>query len=110
MPWLVAVGDVLAQHPDLRVVVACSALKRSYRDLIRERGGSVLFAHLAGSRELLAERMGARSQHFMPLTLLDSQLATLEPLEPDEHGLVLDIAEPPDEIADAILSRWLAMP
>ena len=110
MPWLAAVGDVLAQHPDLRVVVACSALKRSYRDLIRERGGSVLFAHLVGSRELLAERMGARPQHFMPLALLDSQLATLEPLEPDEQGLILDIAEPPDQITDAILSRWLAMP
>ena len=78
--------------------------------LIRERGGPVLFAHLVGSRELLAERMGSRSEHFMPPTLLDSQLATLEPLEPDEAGLVLDIAQPPDQIADAILSRWLAMP
>lgn len=110
MPWLAAVGDVLAQHPDVPVVVACSALKRSYRDIIRARGGSVLFAHLVGSRELLAERMGSRSQHFMPTTLLDSQLATLEPLDPDETGLVLDIAEPPDQIADAILSRWMAMP
>jgi carbohydrate kinase (thermoresistant glucokinase family) len=108
MPWLAAVGDALVRADDVRVVVACSALKRSYRDHIRERGGSVLFAHLVGTRELLAARMGSRGEHFMPLTLLDSQLATLEPLEPDEQGLVLDIAEPPDEIVDAILSRWLA--
>lgn len=110
MPWLDAVGDVIAQHPDVKVVVACSALKRSYRDLIRARGGSVLFAHLAGSRDLLAARMGARGDHFMPLTLLDSQLATLEPLAPDEGGLVLDIADPPEAIVEAIVSRWIAVP
>ena len=110
MPWLAAVGDLLSQHPDVRVVVACSALKRSYRDLIRERGGSVLFAHLVGSRELLAERMGTRADHFMPLTLLDSQLATLEPLADDEDGIVVDIDASTAEIADTIVARWLAQP
>ncbi|TDN91725.1 gluconokinase [Microbacterium sp. BK668] len=110
MPWLREVGDVIARHAGERVVVACSALKRAYRDAIRERAGRVLFAQLDGARDLLAERMGGRGHHFMPLTLLDSQLATLEPLEDDEHGLRVDIARSPDAIADAILARWLAQP
>ena len=110
MPWLVVVGDVIAQHRDERVVVACSALKRAYRDVIRERSGGVLFAHLHGPRELLASRMGFRSEHFMPLTLLDSQLATLEPLADDENGLVVDISTSTAEIADRILARWLTQP
>lgn len=110
MPWLRTVGDVIAAHPEGRIVVACSALKRSYRDVIRERAGSVLFAELDGPRELLAERMGGRGSHFMPLTLLDSQLKTLEPLADDEHGIRLDITLAPDAIADLILRRWLAAP
>ncbi|WP_241245757.1 gluconokinase [Microbacterium sp. 4R-513] len=110
MPWLARVGEVIADHSGERVVVACSALKRVYRDAIRERAGSVLFAELDGTRELLAQRMGGRQQHFMPLGLLDSQLATLESLQPDEEGLRVDIAREPDRIADAILSRWLAQP
>lgn len=110
MPWLRDVGDVIARHSGTPVVVACSALRRAYRDVIRERAGRVLFAELDGPRELLAARMGTRAEHFMPLALLDSQLATLEPLQPDEEGLRLDVAEPPEAIADAILARWLAMP
>jgi len=110
MPWLAVVGDVIKSHQGERVVVACSALKRSYRDVIRERAGGVLFAHLHGPRELLASRMGSRSEHFMPLTLLDSQLATLEPLADDEDGLVVDITPSTSEIADTILARWLAQP
>lgn len=110
MPWLREVGEVIARHHDERIVVACSALRRVYRDAIRERAGDVLFAELDGSRDLLAERMAGRTQHFMPLTLLDSQLATLEPLQEDEHGIRVDISGSPDEIADAILSRWLAQP
>src|SRR4051795_5026828 len=93
MPWLRVVGDTIAAHHDERIVVACSGLKRSYRDAIRERAGSVLFAELDGTRALLAERMGGRGHHFMPLALLDSQLATLEPLQPDENGLRVDIAQ-----------------
>lgn len=110
MPWLREVGDVIARHADTPVVVACSALRRAYRDVIREHAGPVLFAELDGSRELLAARMGTRAEHFMPVALLDSQLATLEPLQSDEDGLRVDISEAPDEIADAILSRWIAMP
>ncbi|MEU1972962.1 gluconokinase [Microbacterium sp. NPDC019599] len=110
MPWLRDVGDVIAKHAEERVVIACSALKRAYRDTIRERAGDVLFAQLDGTRELLASRMGSRAEHFMPLELLDSQLATLQPLEPDENGLIVDIDAPAATIADAILARWLARP
>ena len=110
MPWLREVGEVIARHPGQRIVVACSALRRAYRDAIRERARDVLFAELDGTRELLAQRMRGRRQHFMPLTLLDSQLATLEPLQDDENGLRVDIAGSPDQIADLILSRWLAEP
>jgi len=110
MPWLREVGDVIARYRGERVVVACSALKRAYRDVIRERAGGVLFAHLDGPRELLASRMGSRSEHFMPLTLLDSQLATLEPLAGDEDGIVVDIDASTAEIADTIVARWLAQP
>ncbi|WP_243074392.1 gluconokinase [Microbacterium sp. SS28] len=108
MPWLADVGDVIAQHSDVRVVVACSALKRAYRDAIRERAGRVVFAQLDGPRDLLATRMGSRGEHFMPLALLDSQLATLEPLQPDEDGLIVDISQSPDTVVDEILARWLA--
>jgi len=110
MPWLREVGEVIARHPGQRIVVACSALRRAYRDAIRERARDVLFAELDGTRELLAQRMRGRRQHFMPLTLLDSQLATLEPLQDDENGLRVDIAGSPDQIADVILARWLAEP
>ncbi len=107
-PWLAAVGDELARRlaDGQGAVMACSALKRSYRDALRDRAGDLCFAHLHGSSELLAARMAAREDHFMPVTLLDSQLATLEPLGPDERGFVVDIAQSPDEIADEVLARW----
>jgi gluconokinase len=97
-PWLDAVGTRLAESP---VVVACSALRRSYRDRLRAAAPDVRFVLLDGSRELLAARTGARLDHFMPPALLDSQLATLERPAPDEHVLVYDIAEAPAGIADA---------
>jgi carbohydrate kinase (thermoresistant glucokinase family) len=97
-PWLDAVGARLAES---RVVVACSALRRSYRDRLRAAAPDVRFVLLDGSRELLAARTGARLDHFMPPALLDSQLATLERPAPDEHVLVYDIAEAPAGIADA---------
>jgi gluconokinase len=103
-PWLRAVGRTLASGGDAGVVVACSALKRSYRDLIRSVAPGTVFAELDGTRELLEERV-IRPGHFMPASLLDSQLATLEPLEPDEGGVRLDIAEPPAELVAAIVDR-----
>lgn len=106
-PWLADVAAELAGAPD-GLVVACSALRRDYRDQIRAGAPGSLHVHLTGTRELLAARMGARLDHFMPPALLDSQLATLEPLTDDEDGLTLDVADPPAELADAVAAWWRA--
>lgn len=97
-PWLDIVGDELAVHTATGLVVACSALRQAYRDRLREHAPQILFLHLAGSRTVLAGRMGHRHGHFMPPELLDSQLATLEPLTDDEHGVTLDLASGVDEL------------
>lgn len=97
-PWLESVGRELAAHPD-GAVVACSALRRAYRDLLRSAVPGVRFVHLVGTREQLATRMQARERHFMPVSLLDTQLATLEPLGADEPGIVLDCALDPVTLA-----------
>ncbi|WEK02929.1 MAG: gluconokinase [Candidatus Devosia phytovorans] len=100
-PWLTAVAQSLADRPS--AVVSCSALKRSYRDHIRAgAGGDVRFIHLAGSRDLLARRMQERPGHYMPVSLLDSQLATLEP-PGDDEALTVDIGLPPDAAVAAAL-------
>ncbi|GAA1974101.1 gluconokinase [Isoptericola halotolerans] len=106
-PWLEAIRDWLTAEADAGRpgVVTCSALKRSYRDVLRSARGLVRFVHLDGSPELLAERITARSGHFMPTSLLPSQLATLEPLDDDEDGLTVDIAVPPTEIVDDVVAR-----
>ncbi|SMF51892.1 gluconokinase [Cellulosimicrobium cellulans J34] len=106
-PWLEAIRDWLSAEADAgrSGVVTCSALKRSYRDLLRTADGSVCFVHLDGSRELLGERMEHRSGHFMPTSLLPSQLATLEPLADDEPGFTLDVASTPEQIVEQILAR-----
>lgn len=104
-PWLQAVGEAIADRPH-GAVMACSALRRVYRDVIRRTAPGTVFVHLHGSRDLLAARMAARPGHFMPPSLLDSQLATLEPLEPDEVGVALDVAPTPDVVA-AAAARWL---
>ena len=98
-PWLRAVGQALAGTGPDGVVVACSALKRAYRDLIRSEAPRAVFAELDGTRDVLSARMTARPGHFMPVSLLDSQLATLEPLQDDEAGLRLDVGRPPEELA-----------
>jgi gluconokinase len=98
-PWLLAVRDWIdAQDGDC--VLTCSALRRSYRDVLRTAAARVRFVHLAGSREQLAERLAARTGHFMPPALLDSQLATLEPLGADEDGVVVPVDGTPVEVAD----------
>ncbi len=97
-PWLDAVGARLAEHSGTGLVVACSALRRTYRDRLRAHAPSTVFVHLSGDAAVLAERMGGRSGHFMPTALLDSQLATLEPLAADEAGTTLDIRRPVEEI------------
>jgi carbohydrate kinase (thermoresistant glucokinase family) len=97
-PWLVRVAEALraAAGPTL---IGCSALKRQYRDLIRRVvGDTVIFLHLAGARDVIAAHMAERRGHFMPLGLLDSQFAALEPLQPDEVGFAVDIAQPFDGV------------
>ena len=97
LPWLRAVGKAIRAEAEAGrgIVVACSALKREYRDVLREGIDDLFFVYLAGSRELLASRLSHRSDHFMPASLLDSQLATLEPLQPDENGVVIDVDDNP---------------
>lgn len=93
--WLDALREqiALARERNEGLVLSCSSLKRRYRDVLRGGDPHLRFAHLHGSRELLAERMAARHNHYMPPSLLDSQLASLEPLQADEAGIVLDIAQ-----------------
>jgi carbohydrate kinase (thermoresistant glucokinase family) len=101
-PWLDAVGRVLAAEP---VVVACSALKRVYRDRLRAAAPTLQLVFLDGSRELLAMRMVGRPDHFMPASLLDSQLATLERPGPDEHSMTVDVLAPVNEIVAFLAER-----
>lgn len=97
-PWLDEVGARLADQRS--VVVACSALRRVYRDRLRAARPDAVFVHLTADRVVLASRAAARDDHFMPPALLDSQLATLEPLEPDERGVVIDVELPLTEVVD----------
>jgi len=104
-PWLALVGERLAAASATGLVVACSSLKRSYRDAIRDRAPAAHFILLDGSRKLLAERSSHRSGHFMPQGLLDSQLATLEPLGNDESGFVVGVGGTPGHIVTEIAGR-----
>lgn len=104
-PWLEAIAVWIREHQETGGVVTSSALKRRYRDVLRS-GGDVWFIHLDGDRETLAERMKTRKGHFMPVSLLDSQLADLEPLQPDEHGEVLDIRRSPEDLTQAALASF----
>jgi gluconokinase len=106
--WLTRIAERLrdAKRAGLGLVVSCSALKRSYRDLLRSAGASdVRFVYLAGSRQLLAERLANRRGHFMPASLLESQLAILEEPSPDEHAWVCDIRKTPDAIVADLVQR-----
>lgn len=86
------------------VVLACSALKRAYRDLLRGDRGMVRFVHLHGGSGLIAQRMAGRTGHFMPPSLLESQLHDLEPLQPDECGVTLDVREPPSRLVEQVVA------
>lgn len=88
---------------DASLVLSCSALKRRYRDVLRAHDPALHFLHLQGERDLIASRMQARENHFMPVALLDSQFRDLEPLQDDEHGLTLDIRMPPDLLVEQAL-------
>ncbi len=91
-PWLEIVGNELANTTAKGIVIACSALKRKYRDAIRAKAPDTIFLHLDGSVEVLSSRLEGRSGHFMPPALLESQLATLERLGADERAVVIDIS------------------
>jgi gluconokinase len=102
LPWLRAIGAWLADHRDGGGVVSCSALRRAYRDVLREAAPDVRFVHLHGDRETVRRRVAGRPGHFMPESLVASQFETLEPLAPDERGMLLDMDRPVDELVDAI--------
>lgn len=104
--WLQALRAQIEQAWETEpvVVLSCSALKRAYRELLRGDGGDVRFVHLHGERALIAQRMAARTGHFMPLSLLDSQLRDLEPLRPDECGITLDLRDPPADLVAQVLA------
>jgi carbohydrate kinase (thermoresistant glucokinase family) len=106
-PWLRRIADWIDERLDAGEdgIVTCSALKRSYREVLARRGSGVVFVLLSGSREAIGHRLAERTGHFMPPSLLDSQLSTLEEPGADEPWLGVDIGAPPDAIADAILAR-----
>ncbi|MEV4560232.1 gluconokinase [Kitasatospora sp. NPDC049285] len=101
-PWLQALGSWLGERNRAGTggVVTCSALKRSYRDILRAECPDAFFLHLSGSHDLVGDRIAHRTGHFMPPSLLDSQYAVLEPLQTDERGAVLDVGADPDTLVD----------
>ena len=104
-PWLADVGRTF-DTVEGDMVIGCSALKRSYRDIIRNAAsGPVTFLHLHGDKAVIAARMNAREDHFMPPALLDSQFATLELSEPDEDFVTVDIDQTPDAIIAALVAQ-----
>jgi gluconokinase len=105
-PWLAAIGSWMAERGERGAVVSCSALKRQYRDTLRDAAPSAVFLHVHGTRELLEERLEGRSGHFMPPSLLTSQLETLEPLQDDEAGVTVDVRLSPDEVVEQFSAWW----
>ncbi|QBR93789.1 gluconokinase [Nocardioides euryhalodurans] len=106
IPWLESLAawtrerDAAGQP----TMISCSALRRSYRDILRTGGEHTFFVHMVGDKGLLLERMSSRD-HFMPPTLLESQLDTLEQFDDDEAGMAVDVDQTPDEIAQQVLTR-----
>lgn len=106
VPWLRAVCDRALSEQDLPVVIACSALRRTYRDILRARLGNVRFVSLEGTPTLILQRVQGRSGHFATDSLLESQIKTLETPQPDEDALRLDIALSPEALTDQACT-WL---
>ncbi len=106
LPWLRAIAVAIDQDLEAgkSAVVACSALKRAYRDILIGSRKNVPLVYLQGSRELIGERMAARKDHFMPPALLDSQFATLEEPGADEHPIVVSVLPPPPVIVEAVIA------
>lgn len=105
-PWLNRLGQHVAHlrndSPEIPVVIACSALKKIYRDTLRGQIGDICFVHLDADRDLILHRMSAREGHYMPVSLLDSQLATLEALDASENHSVIDVSGTPKDIQDRL--------
>lgn len=106
-PWLHAIAEWIdaTRHAGGHGVVACSALKRAYRDVLIGDRRDVRLVFLKGDRELISRRIAARADHFMPTTLLDSQFATLQEPQADERPIVVSIVPHPREIVEAIVSK-----
>lgn len=106
-PWLERVGATLADATG-DVAVGCSALKRSYRDRIRQMAkGPVTFVYLEGSKDLISRRMNEREGHFMPPSLVDSQFAALEPPGADEDAVTVDISEPGSRLIAGLRDHFM---
>src|SRR5260370_34456406 len=105
--WLPRVADWVDERLDDQQsgVITCSALKRSYRNLINRRGSGVVFVFLAGAKTTIARRLATRHGHFMPPTLLDSQLDALEEPGPDEPAIRIDLGGSPEVIAQRIVDE-----
>lgn len=110
-PWLVDIGAALAvrEADGLSTIIVCSALKRWYRELLRSYVPNLEYVHLHGPEPLIAQRLAGRDHEFMPNSLLDSQLGTLEPLAPHEAGIVVAIDQAPEQICSAVI-RALDLP
>ena len=106
-PWLAAIAAWIGEQETAATpaIVTCSALKRAYRDLLRQGHPSVWFAHLVVPRPLIADRLERRTSHYMPASLLTSQLEALEALDPDEPGAVIAADRPASEVVADILTR-----
>ncbi|MFJ6793376.1 gluconokinase [Streptomyces sp. NPDC091268] len=104
-PWLDAIGEWIRERAGTRgAVVAASVLKRAHRDRLRAAAPGAVFVHLTGERALIEARMAARTGHFMPTALLDSQFAALEPLRADETGVTIEVSGTPQETAERALA------
>lgn len=108
LPWLKAIAARIdtARQAHRPIIVTCSALKRSYRETLEDGHDDVGFVYLQGSKELIAQRLAARTNHFMPPGLLDSQFATLQEPSPDEPSIDVAIDAPPDDIVNSIVERF----
>lgn len=105
--WLAAIAARLAEarRTNSGLVVSCSALKRTYREVLRGGDADLIFVHLTGDPALIRQRMMARADHYMPATLLDSQLATLEVPATEEHAWTYNVADTPESIVARIVGR-----
>jgi len=103
-PWLETIASWIIEHSMAGVpgIITCSALKKKYRDILRER--DVVFVFLSGSKDLIGRRLSMRLDHYMPPSLLDSQVAALEPPEPDENALTIDAGRSPAQEASEIVN------